>query len=169
MKLRDIVLSATIGLGAIGCSDKKVESLYDLSTFPKADSVSVDSSLFNHPLFVSYISEYGFNKGRIIYINNKTLDDTKKHKVLSSSEIRWFYDNEGREVRREHDNLKTKGLDRIDHITYVLEHEPNLYWVERIMQIDYGANGTIDKQISYTAKGTVPYHLIGTAFEGKGE
>ena len=165
MKLIDIVLSATIGLGLFGCSERKVESLYNPDTFPKPDSVSFDSSLFNSPLFVSHITESGFNEGRIIYKKSKDLDDTKKNKVLNSSEIRWFYDNEGREVRREHDDLKTKGLDRIDYIEHVLEHEPNLFWVERIMRIDCGANGTIDKRISYATKGTVPYDLIGTVFE----
>ena len=37
MKLRDI------GLGAVGCNDKKVESLYDPNTFPKADTVFYDN------------------------------------------------------------------------------------------------------------------------------
>ena len=82
MKLRDIVLSATIGLGLVGCNDKKVESLYDPSTFPKADSIvfasysSLFMKKFNKPLIrVTYeLEEIGnpkLNKIILNFLKNK--------------------------------------------------------------------------------------------------
>lgn len=135
MKLRDIVLSATIGLGLIGCGDKKVESLYNPNTFPKADSVVVDSDPSSK--YIYYSNETGFKDGlkreKYSYKFNAV-----EEKLDTISVTRWFYNDKGREIRVEYDLFETKGLDQVDNIRY----DKNNEWIH---YIDYGANGRIEQ------------------------
>jgi len=106
----------------------KVESLYDPKTFPKADSIVVDTTA--KPDFHKDGFSDGLKRYSIHYLDNG-------ESVDSISRTRWFYDDKRRKIRMEYDAGLDNRLDQVESTNY----NKNGEWRRKT---DYGGNGEDD-------------------------
>mgnify|MGYP001584087052 CR=1 FL=1 len=132
--LTNIILSGALALGAIGCSDKKVESMYNPETFPKADSVVFDSNPSSKYI---YYSDETFFRDKLKIKKNTYKFNGVFEELDTVSVTRWFYDNKRREARMEYDILESKGLDQVENTRYNKDNE----WIR---YVDYEADNHIE-------------------------
>jgi len=117
MKLRDI------GLGAVGCNDKKVESLYDPNTFPKADTVFYDKI----EITIGDTSHFYTTEFRnCLEIKRELYEVNLDNDTNLITRTVWFYDDKRMETKREDSqyDLNEMGM-KVVSKEYIVDYEAN--------------------------------------------